>query len=223
VGLNVYERWLLEMVVELRYPLSVLGHPAIDLHLNRPGPGITCDALAEHLEQLHAGGLIELIELRGDDSHPIMLSLAGLREAIRNAAQDAGERGPSQLSDGVYFGLTAEGGRVWETFARPDWRRFLCDEIGDDVVVTAQDRARIEEYLDGTRGRGWRRGDEAWTVHEPWQATYWKTLSAGFSCRYRAAIDEEIDPLLIDDGWFREFRQWFARVALPAPAAGDAS
>ena len=72
--LDAYERWLLEMVATLRYPVDVLGSEEIELHLNRPGHGRPFDEMVARVQRLAREGLVEVF---GPDDVYFGLTAAG--------------------------------------------------------------------------------------------------------------------------------------------------
>jgi hypothetical protein len=97
---------------------------------------------------------------------------------------------------GITYGLTADGGRLWETEAEADWSRFIYDSDAEEddagrnreVICAAKQRTR--ECLEFFRtsaapGAPVQIDAEIWDVCEPFNATYWKTLPRGYRVRYR--------------------------------------
>ena len=205
--LDVYERWLLEMVVKLAYPVNLLGDPQLSLHLNRRGHDLPAHEIAARLHRLCCEGLIELRALEAVSSRVIVLppeellaevSAGGPTELV--AFDETSSEG---LGRGTYFGLTASGGAAWEAVAKPDWSSYVDVEIRDqEIVLTASRRDVIERQL----GVAASKFVGAWAPVMPWQVTYWKTLSDAIAYRSILAPDAELD--LVEP-------RWFERVELP--------
>ncbi len=99
----------------------------------------------------------------------------------------------------VYY-LTPQGGERWEAIARPDWNKFLINNL--DCMypyeeILARKRENIEQLLAyGEYLLEYNRpipGTEVWEVLEPWEVTYWKTLPRGYRLNYQPEkFDEEL-------------------------------
>lgn len=196
--LNRGEFWLLACAVEYSIPLPLLALPewvpggtmdTIDICLNRQGHGLDFQRLVDTLLQLLRDGWIELGRPFANEPEPLS-NLAGdeiaafLRERCAARAR-------------VFYWLTAQGGAVWESFARPQWERFLASscEFPEDGstfeqrhTVETSDWQWLDKYL---RAQAVEQVVEAgsMTLEElrPWQATYWKTLPFGLRCTFRSA------------------------------------
>jgi hypothetical protein len=101
---------------------------------------------------------------------------------------------------GWYYNLTTAGGSVWESFARPDWERFIWDENDHDEnevrtrLVIAASEQRLQRYLQAAaREVDIEAGSTQFSALEPWQATYWKMLPSAAQCRFRC-FDKPPDP-----------------------------
>jgi len=109
------EYWILESAGESFRPPSLLVSEDIEAHYNKPGHGLDRLALVDTLDRLVSGGLIGFADIRGAQNFEVPFT--GQRDRPRIEAALA-ESHPDKFT---YYGLTAEGGRVWEAFARPDW------------------------------------------------------------------------------------------------------
>ncbi len=128
----------------------------------------------------------------------------------------------------LYY-LTPEGGEHWEAIARPDWNKFLINNFTlmypYERGIFATKRENIEqllaygEYL--LHHRQPIPGTEVWEVFEPWQVTYWKTLSRGYRLNYQreefdykfyTKSDEEYVPTekeLQAKNWYKNISKWY--------------
>jgi len=184
------EYWILESVVEHGTPACWYPSANLTRLLNkREGHGLDRPALMATLERLIGQGWIGVRDLRRDDD-PGEVYAGTLDRAGIEAALD--ERGEDQFT---HLGLTAEGGRVWEEFARPNWNAFIDHytrgfgnsrrkEVG---VVMSATLGRVREFLGYARYLGEFFDPERvhWRVLRPWRATYWKTLPEGHRAMYR--------------------------------------
>lgn len=194
--------WFLDVVVELATPLRMLLGPDVGLALNkRRVHGLSREALGERLVRLSERGLIR-VNADGQEDSPLRT-----REQIAHALDvSATHNTPSTPRQYLYwYWLTDRGGAVWEQHARPDWSRYVTAWSSTDpneAVIEAASREVAEaEFRWGEdhgqyRPRPGSRRDEALA---PWQATYWKTLPAGYRLQY--AWDELPVRERIHRGW----------------------
>lgn len=130
----------------------------------------------------------------------------------------------SEWLQATTFGLTFEGGCAWETWAEPDWSRYM-EESWDEWDVPranidgtthcgiAEFRVASQQRLDEVLAKGSAYWNVTFSCNDPlcrivaicpFTAFYWKQLLQGFECRvpYRresAAIAESKDVM---------FRKW---------------
>lgn len=190
------EYWLLSTVVELAYPLPVLGLPdetddprsvTIGHALNRQGHRLSMTALTRTLDRLHRRGWIRFRLFDHTVLDPTTVEIAA-------AVQKRG-----LYWEGMYYELTHEGGAIWEAFTRPLWHRYIDDidvdeegdaedAAGEKAIVVCGSRRAMNDYRDAI---GLEKlivaGSETVDEIAPWNATYWKTLPVGirWSFRYR--------------------------------------
>ncbi len=201
------EYWVLETVVESLMPLSLLVAENLEELLNKTGHGLAQPALLEALDRLFSTGLLQACQ--GWESEHFFVPT---REQIQDALQ---EKGHQNLT---YYGLTAEGGKQWEAFARPRWENFLhvsyerlspTRQRGEFICANQR---RLERYFQGIHYLK-QQCDPATVVREelrPWQATYWKQLPLGycicFECEEVGSFEWDDIPLtyywLHDDNWY---------------------
>jgi hypothetical protein len=207
-NLTPIERWFLEVVVELKYPVACLASPRLDLILNRPAHALAVDQVLDVLVQLQARGLLCFFER--DDARETALERGAILEALR------GQHDVRRVDRPVYFGMTSLGGAEWERVARPEWALYVDEGYRTDPAIgslcgidrhyLARLGARVEERIEGT---------DRWTPLHPWQATYWKTLPSGHELRFRYERSKDHAPYRVaPDPWTSEDEAaWFT----PAP------
>src|SRR4051794_33270916 len=113
------EYWLLESAVEHGWPLYTLVAEDVGLVFNKPGHGMDRDELIETLVSLFRRGLIAARDRVTSKGVYGPFAVALDRDAIEAALDE------DLFSQETYYGLTSEGGRQWEAFARPDWDVFI--------------------------------------------------------------------------------------------------
>lgn len=191
------EFWLLATAVEYSIPLPLLVLPewvpggsmgTIDIILNRQGHGLDFRTLVDTLVQSSRSGWIEFDRPFQDES--VLISDPGadeiaafLRERLRGL-------------DCVHYGLTADGGAVWESFARPQWERYIghsYDYPDDDstferrTTIETLNWQTLDKYLRAqTAEQVVEAGSITLAELRPWQPTYWKTLPFGLRCTFRS-------------------------------------
>lgn len=195
---NRGEFWLLASSVEYSIPLPLLALPewvpggtmnTIDICLNRQGHGLGFQALVDTLLQARRNGWIEFGRPFMGDSVPLSEPDADEIAAFLR------ERGRGL--DTVHYWLTTEGGAAWESFARPQWHRYLVSSCQFPEDGSTFERSHTIETLDWQWLDKYLRAQAAEQVVEagsmtldelrPWQATYWKTLPFGLRCTFRSA------------------------------------
>lgn len=192
------EYWLLANAVEYGLPLGVLtlpewprsdGRATIDVVLNKRGHGLGTARLAGTLLRMLQRSWIELSR----NQQPI--SLPDRDEMLRLLA----ERG-RRFDETAHYALTPEGGSIWEAFARPDWDRYITHSFdlggpeSDETELheaIAADPKLLKRYVGAVAHETpIDAGSEVFSEFNPWEATYWKSLPAGFRCLFRVRRNE---------------------------------
>jgi hypothetical protein len=203
--LNRAEFWLLTTAAEQGIPLRMLNlydgdqprHNHLEVVLNKRGHGQTIPQLARALERMHSRGWIDFQKLRGPEPRAALNDFAC---AIRE---------PGNFADGWYYSLTAQGGNVWEAFARPDWDRFIEDEDeqaeGTYVrVVRAMNEHRLGRYLGMINQEIEVEPDSKQIgIVEPWRVSYWKNLPRALQCTFRCRRKTESPRFCSPASWLR--------------------
>lgn len=205
------EYWLLETAVRAWTPLGFLVHPEIDQLFNKPGHNLTDhELLAVLLRLLELGDLV----CRRGATGPFMPAPDEVEAAL---VCEPGVRPKNRLC----YGLTEQGGRRWESAARPDWSLYVsnCFHTGAEREPTGE-RVRLGEIIsvDRTRAEACVAGTErpvlsetvTWDRLEPWDVTYWKRLPVGHRVRFRYGPEE---PLACGEAprrsWHLDNSVWF--------------
>lgn len=201
------EYWLLEAAVQYRLPIAVVASDDADVYLNkRAGHGLTRPELCETFMNLVGRRLIEAKELDGPCFIPGAREVAALIE------------GKGKTGRGLWYGLTAEGGRQWEVFARPDWDHYIgvtgenmTSDGWEDIEYVSGDIDRLRRYY-FLAGKAMKNVDESsarWDTVQPWQATYWKTLALGHRVRFRGTSEFRLFPPDLRSLMFN-MNRWYA-------------
>lgn len=210
------EYWLLETVVEHSVPLCFLDYAAYDRPdcieemFNKPGHGLDRSQLIKALTRLFQNGWIEA-ELLGKVAALNPQQLLSTLDEIRPR---------SSKQPCTYYRLTQQGGKIWESFAAPQWDKYLKEEHdlnAREGCVTCATAWRVEKYLRYVELLGDRlipHSIQIQNIHR-WQATYWKTLSQGTQARF--CWERERDPhhedesyQLLSGGFTQFFGEWCA-------------
>ncbi len=186
---NRLDFWLLDSVVLFSYPMSWMVGPNIAEVLNCEGHRASDDEVADSFARLFAQGLIEA-EL------PCANWGNGERVRLKSRAEvlDALAQRSNRPMECTSYDLTSDGGRAWESIARPDWGRFVEEEREDDAIMfRAASEEQADKYLAYQRDC-WiqTHGAVERTRLRPWDATYWKELPEGFEVRVRATNRTDI-------------------------------
>jgi hypothetical protein len=203
------ERWFLEVVVELKYPVASLASPNLGLILNRAPHRLGLEDLVDVLGSLHARELI-FFE-RGGTGERTPLDSDGIVAALRHAHDHR------HIERSVYFGMTELGGVCWENVARPDWSRFVDESYSRDPHegrFAGVDREYVARLALGVSERIG--GTESYTLLTPWKATYWKELPLGHELRFLYRRDLDRSPYRVTPNPWARADAWFCPVAAPA-------
>src|SRR5687768_13425094 len=178
------EYWLLETVVEAQIPICWLVSVSIEELLNKQTHGLKRDEIIQTLNNLFSMGLIEA--LNDDNDNGFILNIEQIESALNEKQVKITKR--------TYFGLTAKGGKYWESFAVPDWNLFLENnsttlENNENLLgeILCADKKMVEDVLGGKQNYlNIKVIPESiiWDELRPWQATYWKQLPVGYRVRY---------------------------------------
>jgi len=169
--------------------------------------------LADLLDHLVGGGLIEII----DDAGATSVNLRSIFPLTDEASSESAERQYCAI-------LTSTGGATWESWAEPDWNRYIEDIWSDSfelkegvtlelVEVTASSKSCIKAFSEAIRlmNRGEAFLGTSVDCESPWDATYWKTLSSGFKQRIVVVnLNEDSgDDSESNRDRYSTFRQWY--------------
>jgi hypothetical protein len=192
------EYWLLESAVEGMPPLRWLVAPQLEQIFNKTGHRLGRGALVDTMERLVVADLLCAHRANGGNFAPTRAEI--------EAALDESPDPPRAVE--THYGLTAAGGAAWESFAAPDWNRYIdsgCDEQ-HRYDATCADRKRLLRYLAALRREGtFQEESLVWDEVAPWQATYWKQLPRGHRVRF-VCIDARLpDP---PSSWYCRWYQW---------------
>ena len=174
------EYWLLTNAVEYGLPLRVLTLPewpqddpytaTIDIVLNKRGHGLDRYELARTLYRLSERGWIALSR----DFRRQIPAYPGQSEMQRILD----EKG--LFDEGVYYKLTARGGEIWESFARPEWDRYISrnDESDEDPTISEVigfSEKSLKRYMASiAHETPIEAGSEIYDELRSWHATYWR-------------------------------------------------
>ena len=195
------EYWLLETAVEYEWDISSLIDSDLELHLNKKGHGLTRGALVETLHRLLSSGLI-YAETRFMFSGEVLdfISTAEQIELALNESK-AWVGVPMEKQKVTYYGLTQEGGAQWETFAAPDWQRYIdasfgCLEDHEDSMgeMICADKDWLEKYFESHYFYNPEDVILESVVRDyiaPWDVTYWKQLEGAHRIRFREPDESE--------------------------------
>jgi len=193
-GVTPLEYWLLDCVVEWRFPLAALVSPNLDELINRPGHGADEADLVEALAGLFRRGLI--VADKGSSGPDLALRA----DEVERALDDALGAGYAAWT---YYGLSPAGGKAWEDLSSPRWDRYVgyfrgyledgtwMDEVtGMDPDLVERCRGHVRRmYLEGAPDPRPATRDEI----RPWTACYWKLLPHAYRLVYFGR-DEFKDP-----------------------------
>lgn len=210
------EYWLLTKASEYGLPLHVLGlpdgppwtHMTMQDALNCRGHGMDTPTLARTVLRLLRRRWIALDVIEHPTPNSIVPDLAGIERALH--ARGPIERVPT-------YSLTPLGGQVWESFAQPNWDRYIEDcrtdcaegEAPDGYdgwergeVITAE-RGTLDRYMQAVRDEECIVADsESIEVRHDWTYCYWKPPRSAYVWRFLARNKDRFRPPSTQ--WHRE-------------------
>ena len=200
------ENWLLDLVVTFRYPLCVLTHKETELLLNREGHGLSETELLGVLHRLFSDGLLIASRYTPDEAE---VYFSPTMNEIKSGLN------PREVGEEVDYGLTQEGGKIWEARSHPNWEKYLTGSYGMDAgeIISMDTNLARKALLFETR---WRQSwdlisNPLWDVLSPWEATYWKTLPLGHRVRFEGThFSEEQEQETPEESrqYYAALRQW---------------
>ena len=192
------EYWLLDTVVEFRFPVSSLMASNLEEILNKKGHGLTRDALIETLDRLITWGLISA-ENKAD---PPISTPQDIERALNEPRWRIDS--PVDRRTITRYGLTQEGCTQWEAFAAPDWQKYiytsfhLPDDPDDSDPIIREaicaDKAWLERHFKSKcfyHARHVSLATVEWDYIAPWDVTYWKQLQGAHRVRFQEPDETE--------------------------------
>jgi len=187
--MNDGELWILDSLVEGGYPLFWLISENLEMVFNRDGHNLTYPNLVKTLFKLFSQGDLQAIKGNNFDLDKIFLPTI-----------DDIEKGLHHQSDFEFvFRLTHLGGKKWETYTQPDWKRYIdagyYTEPNIAKIITS-DKQNLEKYV-AIQHLFWKNtiieNSFQRQILTPWHATYWKILPIGYEVTFSYAVVEELD------------------------------
>ena len=189
------EYWLLDTVVEFRFPVSGLMDSNLEENLNKKGHGLTRTALIETFHRLLSGGLISV---KNEVDAPISTP-QDIERALNEPRWGIGSSIDRRTI--TRYGLTQEGGTQWEAFAAPDWQKYIDgsfhfpDESESGIwELICADRTFLERYFESKcfyDPTDVSLKSIEWDYIAPWDATYWKQLEGAYRVRFHERDETE--------------------------------
>lgn len=215
---NRGEYWLLTHVAEHGLPLNLVGMrqgppwttTTLQQTLNSEGHGMDTPTLARTLHRLARRRWIEFHSPPFGTSarHVVALDAAAIERALTLRAN---------FSDSGSYCMTPLGGHVWESFAQPDWVRYIEDsttawiegdaadgsEDWDRREVTTADRRTLEHYMEAVRNEDLIAAEsESMEMRHDWTFCYWKPPRSAYVWRFTARQKDRLRPPATH--WYRE-------------------
>jgi hypothetical protein len=188
--LNHVEWWLLDLVEDASVPLAETVNG--DYGVNKKFYPYSREVLFEAFCHLASEGWI-----RGGSIHepPSPLSRDSIQLELRRPVVAGGPADRLALS----YSLTESGGKVWESFANPDWHQYIeiggdLQRVGDTIYATCVAREVLEHMLRlwPSEGIDVEADSIRWSDVGPWNVRYWKTLPAGYKLSFKVRAFREV-------------------------------
>ncbi|QDT36092.1 hypothetical protein [Stratiformator vulcanicus] len=218
IQLSRAEFWLLNLVVEWRYPLARIDATNPDF-FNHPCIGVPLDEIVETVWAMNERGWIRIYRL-DDESEVALCGPADLIPLITLPSNAPGhpENEPFWRKQGLsgkpvvaYFGLTEIGGAIWEEFTQPNWEFRVVKELNfesyshpgsspdDHILLRGSDEARlrwasslVRRSIDVEYQCELKREPLKRSI-EPYHAVYWKQLPRGWEIRFNLKRRPQVD------------------------------
>lgn len=204
VRLSRGEYWILNLVSEVICPINSLFSDNIEELFNKAGHGMNHNEVLSVLLSLYEK---ELISMWQHNNHLPCLKVEYVRRYLEKN---------NTTQDWVTYQLTEKGGIVWEEFASPDWERYISTQykpFENDLEIEigkieCANRKVLDGYLQSLKFHDLDIVDGSIIYEElkPWEATYWKTLPAGyrikFKCEWKKESNQPQTPEWLEQRWY---------------------
>jgi hypothetical protein len=202
IKLSHAEYWILDMVDEIGEAIHYLanGHYGN----NKRYFEYTVEELFEALKRLVDEGWIYGYTNCGN----IQLTTKLLEHELRRTDIDYGSYTPEKPEPNpplIFYRLTVAGGNAWESFAKPEWDRYIdqwgctADEDNPELtIMTCASKELLASYVETIcREEIDAKVDSfRWTERRPWNPRYWKELPVGYEVTFEVLQDR------------RQLREW---------------
>ena len=176
------EYWILELVTEYPHFVNWLFAENLDEVINKPSHGL------ERIE------IINILKSFVDKKY-IFLRNHKSGKNIENPTKEFFETSsiiPWEKHP-ILYGLTNDGGHLWEQFAMPDWNKYIScyyDSLPEEEKVGSIEGVELDflhSYMISLDKHEIKVDRDSITtqVIKPWEATYWKTLPECYRMEFR--------------------------------------
>ncbi len=175
--------WIIDAVATDKRLLDNLKENVVERAFNREGHGLTNDEPLAVLDELFSDGFLfadRVVDLQTWESKVLVPDTAELRRIFSG-------------QDWVWYGLTEKGSAFWENMTHPRWEKYIFSELAFDgqCRVESGGQHTLEAYLSRLDvQRCITPGTLLIETAADWEATYWKTLSAGYTARFVVPADQ---------------------------------
>jgi len=191
----------------------------VDEMLNRPHHNLsTSELLVVLVRMFERGDLFLQYTNRHEQRYEMQVPSRSEIEAALCTNHDEWIDG----SERVFYGVTGQGGALWETLSHPRWDHFYDEAYGIDPYegeMTACTRGLIEERLACIPYDSFIKAilpeSVRWSVLQPWEATYWKQLPVGHHIEFTYVPLTEAERLARStppgwvQAWYQRVRRWY--------------
>jgi hypothetical protein len=219
------EYWFLDAAIRLKIPFHWLSVSNVDELLNRPHHHLSLSDLVVVLERMfERGDLFLEYRNRHEPGDPMQVPSRREIEAALSMTHDQW----INISEQVFYGVTARGGALWEALSHPRWEYFYEERYGIDPYVgemTAPTRDLIEERLALVPYDPFIKvivpESVQWSVLQPWEATYWKQLPIGYHMEFtylplaEGEKRERLTPPGWVQAWYQRTSRWYSSYLEP--------
>ncbi|HPE72024.1 MAG TPA: hypothetical protein PK018_07635 [Candidatus Competibacter sp.] len=193
------EYWILNEVLEDKFPLNYLGasKDELELQVGKKSHNLSHEGLLNTICNLSNSGLISFFK-NGENIHidsieQIYFEL--FERKIKYGGVD---------EDSIACGLTKKGGIFWEIFTQPTWDLYIAVEeilLENDYTsfeISSINKNRLYQYIESLKYYEFNILQETYVEKNlsPWHATYWKDFDSAHMISFKAIPKTDANELL---------------------------
>ncbi len=182
---------LLDYIFDLQSTIGSFISDDVACIFNRPHHGLGADQVKKTLVRLNNTGYIFFLDTDKQSVSNCFINTSG-------------------LSDEWFVSLTKKGGDYWESTNLPEWKKYVVldsdaaiNGVTENVVIQGGSKEVIFSVISDIERKFDIINQTSIEESIPWKATYWKTLSTGYSVGIEGSenLSEEIGNIVSKIEW----------------------